>query len=139
MKLENIDYTLYLVTDWGLSRGRSSLEIVEAAVRGGVTCVQLREKECSILQFIKQALAIKERLKALNIPLIINDRLDIALAVRADGVHQGQSDMPLKMAREIVKNNCEEVTRRRADGIAVVSAIVSAEDPETAAAELSII
>ena len=105
MKPENVDYSLYLVTDRSLSSGRSILEIVEAAVHGGVTCVQLREKECSTLEFIEQAFAIKERLKAPNIPLIINDRLDVAQAVRADGVHLGQTDMPLKMAREIVKES----------------------------------
>lgn len=204
MKTENIDYSLYLVTDRDLSSGRSILEIVEAAVRGGVTCVQLREKECSTLEFIEQAFAIKERLKTLNIPLIINDRLDVAQAVRADGVHLGQTDMPLKMAREIVKesmivgisaesledaiqaekggadylgvspiyatptktdtapplgleglrtiraavdiplvgigglnqDNAASVIRSGADGVAVVSAIVAAVDPEKAARRL---
>ena len=63
MKLQNIDYSLYLVTDRGLARGRSTLGIVQAAVAGGVTCVQLREKECSTLEFIEQALAIKNFLK----------------------------------------------------------------------------
>jgi len=101
MKLKNIDYSLYLVTDRGLARGRSTLDIVIAAVSGGVTCVQLREKDCSTLEFIEQALAIKNFLKAREVPLIINDRLDVALAVAADGVHLGQSDMPLEMARKI--------------------------------------
>ncbi len=96
-----IDYSLYLVTDRDLSRGRSTLEIVSAAVTGGVTCVQLREKNCSTLEFIQEALAIRDYLAGKGVPLIINDRLDVAMAVTADGVHLGQSDMPLKMAREI--------------------------------------
>jgi thiamine-phosphate pyrophosphorylase len=104
MKSKNIDYSLYLVTDRGLSRGRPTTEIVEAAVSGGVTCVQLREKDCSTREFIAQAQAIRDRLQALAIPLIINDRLDVAMAVEADGVHLGQTDMPLEMARAIVKD-----------------------------------
>ena len=101
MKKLNIDYSLYLVTDRGLARGRSTLEIVRAAVDGGVTCVQLREKDCSTREFIKQALAIKHFLNARQVPLIINDRLDVALAVAAEGIHLGQSDMPLETARKI--------------------------------------
>jgi thiamine-phosphate pyrophosphorylase len=97
MKPKNIDYSLYLVTDRGLARGRSTFEVVKAAVSGGVTCIQLREKDCSTLEFIEQAQAIKNFLGARKIPLIINDRLDVALAVGADGVHLGQSDMPLEM------------------------------------------
>ena len=205
MKTYNIDYSLYLVTDRGLSRGRSTLDIVAAAVKGGVTCVQLREKECSTREFIDQALSIKDILKTHNIPLIINDRLDVAQAINADGVHLGQTDMPLDMARAIVqdsmiigisaesfedaveaekggadylgvspiyatptktdtapplglqglrqiraavsiplvgigglnRDNAAEAIRNGADGIAVVSAIVSAGDPQAAAGELN--
>ena len=96
-----IDYSLYLVTDRSLSKGRSTAEIVEAAAAGGVTCVQLREKSCGTREFIDEALALRPLLKARHIPLIINDRLDVALAVEADGVHLGQSDMPIAMARKI--------------------------------------
>jgi thiamine-phosphate pyrophosphorylase len=102
MKLQNIDYSLYLVTDRRLSRGRSTFEIVKAAVNGGTTVVQLREKDCSTREFIEQALAIKDFLKDRGVPLIINDRLDVALAVKADGVHLGQIDMPLAMAKGIL-------------------------------------
>ena len=102
MKLHNIDYSLYLVTDRGLARGRSTLEIVKAAVQGGVTCIQLREKECSTLEFIEQALVIKDFLKSRQVPLIINDRVDVALAIEADGVHLGQTDMPLDIAKKII-------------------------------------
>lgn len=96
-----IDYSLYLVTDRGLSRGRSTREIVEAAVTGGVTCVQLREKNLGTRAFIDEALSIRALLKKRSIPLIINDRIDVALAVEADGVHLGQQDMPIGLARKI--------------------------------------
>ena len=96
-----IDYSLYLVTDRSLSKGRPTSEIVAGAVAGGVTCVQLREKQCGTREFVDEALALKPLLKDCNIPLIINDRLDVALAVEADGVHLGQDDMPITMARAI--------------------------------------
>ena len=96
-----IDYSLYLVTDRSLSKGRSTAEIVAAAVAGGVSCIQLREKSCGTREFLDEALALQPLLKSRNIPLIINDRLDIALAIEADGVHLGQSDMPIGMARKI--------------------------------------
>jgi thiamine-phosphate pyrophosphorylase len=102
MKLHNVDYSLYLVTDRGLARGRSTLEIVSAAVHGGATVVQLREKDCYTRDFIEQALTIKEFLKDRGVPLIINDRLDVAQAVKADGVHLGQTDMPLGVAKKIL-------------------------------------
>lgn len=97
-----VDYSLYLVTDRGLSGGRATLEIVRAAVEGGVGCVQLREKACSTAEFIAEAAAVGDFLKSRGVPLFINDRLDVALAVGADGVHLGQRDMPLIMARAIV-------------------------------------
>ena len=96
-----IDYSLYLVTNRDLSCGRSTVEVVEAAVAGGVSCVQLREKHCSTREFITQARALKPFLKSKNIPLIINDRLDVALAVEADGLHLGQQDMTISDARKI--------------------------------------
>ena len=96
-----IDYSLYLVTDRALSRGRSTREIVEAAVAGGVSCVQLREKHCGTREFIEQARSIRNLLREKNIPLIINDRIDVALAAEADGVHLGQQDMPIDLARTI--------------------------------------
>jgi thiamine-phosphate pyrophosphorylase len=93
---------IYLVTDRELSRGRPIEEIVAAAVRGGVTIVQLREKECSTREFIRLAERVKRILVPRNIPLIINDRIDIALAVDADGVHIGQNDMPYNIARALL-------------------------------------
>jgi thiamine-phosphate pyrophosphorylase len=193
MKLQNIDYSLYLVTDRGLARGRTTFEIVSAAVQGGATVVQLREKDCSTRDFIEQALSIKEFLKDRGVPLIINDRVDVAQAVEADGVHLGQTDdlmiigisaesledaieaekggadylgvspiyatptktdtaaplgleglqeirkavkLPLIGIGGLNKDNATEVIRNGADGVAVVSAIVAADDPEAAAREL---
>ncbi len=97
-----IDYSLYLVTDRALSGGRPTLEVVRAAVDGGVGCVQLREKACSTREFIAEAAAILDFLNPRGLPLIVNDRLDVAMAVGAHGVHLGQTDMPLAMARSIV-------------------------------------
>ncbi|PID75445.1 MAG: thiamine phosphate synthase [Deltaproteobacteria bacterium] len=96
------DYTLYLVTDRGLSLGRSSLDIVEEAVGGGVTCVQIREKTCSAREFVGEAKGLQNLLKPVGIPLIVNDRIDVAMAVGAAGVHLGQQDIDLRDARKIL-------------------------------------
>lgn len=93
---------LYLVTDQGSAVGRTLSDVVSAAVQGGVTCVQLREKHLSTRDFLAQALALKALLRPLRIPLVINDRLDIALACGAEGVHLGQSDMPVLQARRLL-------------------------------------
>lgn len=93
---------LYLVTDRNLSLGRSLEEVVSEAVKGGVTVVQLREKEASTGEFIELARRLMTLLKPLDIPLIINDRVDVALAVDADGVHIGQSDMSYEDARRLL-------------------------------------
>lgn len=93
---------LYLVTDQGSAAGRTLSDVVSAAVQGGVTCVQLREKHLSTRDFLAQALALKALLRPLRIPLVINDRLDIALACGAEGVHLGQSDMPVLQARRLL-------------------------------------
>jgi thiamine-phosphate pyrophosphorylase len=97
-----VDYSVYLVTDRDLARGRTTLEIVAAAIRGGVSCIQLREKTCSTGEFIDESLAIRSLLARHEIPLIINDRVDVALAVKADGIHLGQKDMPCSMARQLI-------------------------------------
>ena len=93
---------LYLVTDRELSLGRSLEEVVSEAVKGGVTVVQLREKDASTGEFIELARRLMKLLKPLLIPLIINDRVDVALAVDADGVHIGQSDMSYEDARRLL-------------------------------------
>ena len=198
------DYSLYLVTDRTLSLGRSTVEVVRAAIRGGVSCVQLREKGCSTREFMDEARLLKALLAGTGVPLFINDRLDVALAVGADGVHLGQNDLAIADARRLVgnrmiigisaesvadairaeaegadyigaspvfttptktdtapplgldglrairravqlplvaiggidANNAAQVLRAGADGLAVVSAIVSAPCPRTAAAAL---
>jgi thiamine-phosphate pyrophosphorylase len=99
------DLSLYLVTDRQLSLGRDMEWIVEEAVKGGVTMVQLREKDCSTRQFIELAIRLKQRLAPYKVPLIINDRLDVALAADADGLHIGQSDMPYETARRLLGRN----------------------------------
>ena len=93
---------LYLVTDQSLTRGRTLADVVAAAVQGGVTCVQLREKQLDTRAFLAQALALKALLAPHGVPLIINDRIDIALACGAEGVHLGQSDMPVQAARQLL-------------------------------------
>lgn len=99
------DLSLYLVTDRLLSLGRNIEWIVEEAVKGGVTMVQLREKDCCTREFIDLATRLKHKLRSFNVPLIINDRLDVALAANADGLHIGQSDMPYAMARQLLSKD----------------------------------
>jgi thiamine-phosphate pyrophosphorylase len=199
-----VDYSLYLVTDSDLSGGRSLPDIVCAAVDGGATCVQVREKDVPSRAYIERLLSVRSLLRACGVPLFVNDRVDVALAVEADGVHLGQTDMPLGLARRIAAGrllvgvSCEtvqdatdaerggadyvsvspvfatptktdtapalgldgvrvirravrlpvvaiggingtnagDVIRAGADGICVVSAVVSAQDPRAAAATL---
>lgn len=203
-KTKQVDYSLYLVTDSSLSLGRSTSEIVTSAIKGGVSCVQLREKKLDTRNFIKEAKVLSKLLQRSGIPLIINDRVDVALAVEAAGVHLGQSDMNIEDARRLLgrkriigisaecledallaekqgadyigispvfatatktdtarplgltgikeirkqislplvaigginKENCSEVITSGADGIAVVSAIVSSPSPEHSASQL---
>lgn len=99
---KDIDLSLYLVTDRDLSLGRTLEEVVSEAVAGGVTIVQLREKGASTGEFVELARRLMGVLKPLGIPLIINDRVDVAMAVDADGVHIGQSDMTYADARRIL-------------------------------------
>jgi thiamine-phosphate pyrophosphorylase len=93
---------LYLVTDQAALRGRSLTDVVLAAVQGGVTCVQLRDKDSCTRDFLAQALVLKELLAPFKVPLVINDRIDVALACGAHGVHLGQSDMPVELARQLL-------------------------------------
>jgi thiamine-phosphate pyrophosphorylase len=197
-------WSLCLVTDRRLSAPHSVEEVVRAAVRGGVDAIQLREKECSTREFVELARALKTILAPAGVPLMVNDRVDVALAACADGVHIGQSDMPYGDARRLLgpdaiiglsvesmeqaeqagsldvdylgvspvfstptktdtapawgldglaalrrasrhvlvaigginRENAGAVIRAGADGIAVVSAICAAADPERAAREL---
>lgn len=101
----NFDYTLYLVTDRQLMSCDSLTEAVEQAILGGCTMIQLREKELSSLEFYNQAVAMKQVTDKYHIPLIINDRIDIAMAVQATGVHIGQHDLPAAAVRKIIGEN----------------------------------
>ncbi len=101
----SLDLSLYLVTDSSLLKGKDLLWTVEQAVLGGVSVVQLREKNASSQHFYLLARQLKKILDCHNIPLIINDRLDIALAVDASGVHLGQSDLPYAVARTLLGKN----------------------------------
>lgn len=100
MNSVNWDYSLYLVTDRSYIGSRELVDCVEEAILGGVTIVQLREKTASSCEFFKLALRLKEVTLANHVPLIINDRLDIALAVDAEGLHLGQEDLPIAIARK---------------------------------------
>ncbi|GMM50274.1 bifunctional hydroxyethylthiazole kinase/thiamine-phosphate diphosphorylase [Starmerella bacillaris] len=99
------DLSLYLVTDPHLNLGRSTADIVKDAVEAGVTIVQLREKDCETGEFIQRALAVKKVCDAHNVPFVINDRVDVALAVDASGVHIGQGDIPVPLARKLLGEN----------------------------------
>jgi len=97
-----VDYSLYLCTDRELMTTATVEESVEQAILGGCTLIQLREKDCSSREFYETACAVKKVTDGYRVPLIINDRVDIALAVNADGVHVGQSDIPCKVLRGIL-------------------------------------
>lgn len=120
-----IDYTLYLVTDRELMSTPTIEEAVEQAIIGGCTLIQLREKTADSLEFYKTALAVKKITDSYGVPLIVNDRADIALAAGADGVHIGQSDLPAAAVRRILgpdkilgvsASSLKEAVRAAADG-----------------------
>lgn len=97
-----IDYSIYLVTDAACCKGRPLLKCVEAALKGGVTLVQYRLKNGDGGRMYQEALELKILCDKYAVPLIINDRLDIAMAVGAAGVHLGQDDLPCNVARAIL-------------------------------------
>ena len=96
------DYSIYLVTDDGCLQGRALIDCVREALEGGVTLVQYRAKTASSAEMYDEALQLKALCDSFNVPLIINDRLDIAMAVGAAGVHLGQDDLPCAAARRIL-------------------------------------
>lgn len=96
------DYSIYLVTDDGCLQGRELLDCVREALEGGVTLVQYRAKTASSAEMYAEALQLKALCDSFKVPLIINDRLDIAMAVGAAGVHLGQDDLPCAAARKIL-------------------------------------
>lgn len=103
--MENIDTTMYFITDSTNYTEEEFLRRVEESCKGGVTLIQLREKERTTREYLSLAEKVHEITKRYNIPLIIDDRVDFALAVGAEGVHVGQSDMPVKIARKLMGNN----------------------------------
>jgi thiamine-phosphate pyrophosphorylase len=97
-----VDYSLIYVTDDSIKDDTAFFKILEDALKGGASIIQLREKSCNTISFYNRALKSKALCHAYRVPLIINDRIDIALAVEADGVHIGQTDMPYSKARELL-------------------------------------
>ena len=102
--MNDIDLSLYLVTD-NSEDVEKFLNTIEEAIKGGVTVVQIREKTADTLDFYNLALKVKEITSKYYVPLIVNDRVDIALAIDADGVHVGQSDMPCDVTRKLIGQN----------------------------------
>lgn len=102
MNKMDIDYTLYLCTDRGLMRSPTIEEAVEQAILGGTGVIQLREKDIDAKDFYELAVSLKKITERYQVPLIINDRVDIALACDADGVHIGQRDIPAKLVRRMI-------------------------------------
>jgi thiamine-phosphate pyrophosphorylase len=95
-------WRLHVLTDRKTSRGRSHLQVAEAAIAGGADVLQLRDKEASSARLYQEALQLRKLTRDAQVPFIVNDRLDIALAVDADGVHVGQSDLPASVVRRIL-------------------------------------
>ena len=126
-----IDYSLYFVADADLAAGRDLGGLVGAAVRGGATVVQLRAKSLASRDFAELSLKIAGLLAGTGVPLLVNDRLDIALACGAAGVHLGQEDMPVPLARHILGparligvsvNTPEEARRAEREGADYIGA-----------------
>ncbi len=102
MKLSDNALRLYAVTDRSVLNGQSLYEAVEAALEGGVTLVQLREKELDNAAFLKEAIELTRLCHRYGVPLVVNDRLDVAMQSGADGVHLGQDDLPAAEARALL-------------------------------------
>ena len=120
-----INYSIYLVTDHNCLQGRDFLGCIENALQGGVTLVQLREKNVDGGIFLQRAVAVKNLCDKYNVPLLINDRIDVALACKAAGVHLGQDDIPPSAARAILgpdaiigvsAHSCEEAIAAEKEG-----------------------
>jgi thiamine-phosphate diphosphorylase len=98
----SLDLRVYLVLDPAHTGGRSSFEVAEAALRGGVTVVQLRWKVGPLREMLRWGAALRELCRRYRVPFLINDRVDAALALEADGVHVGQEDLPPEVARRLL-------------------------------------
>ena len=101
-RISPVRWRLYVITDEQVSRGRSHLQVAEAAILGGADVLQLRDKESSSGRLFQVALQLRKLTREAEVPLIVNDRLDIALAADADGVHVGQADLPASVVRKIM-------------------------------------
>ena len=99
---DRMDYSVYVVVDRRFARGGRLEEIVRAALRGGATVIQLREKEAGIREMIEMGRRLRDICHSFGVPFIVNDRVDVALAVDADGVHVGPEDMPPEIARRLI-------------------------------------
>lgn len=93
---------LHVLTDRDWSRGRSTLEVAEAAIAGGATVIQLRDKVASTRELVEEGRALRRLTRERGVLLLVNDRVDVALAVEADGAHVGQDDMPAALARALL-------------------------------------
>lgn len=122
--MNKLDLSLYLVTDKS-DDTEKFLKTIEEGIKGGVSVVQIREKTADTLDFYNLALKVKKITEKYNVPLIINDRVDVALAINADGVHVGQSDMPCDITRKLIgsdkilgvsAHNIEEAKKAQKDG-----------------------
>lgn len=100
--LSQYDYSLYVITDQKLAGNRSIAQVVQLAIVGGATIIQYREKTADTGEIIKQAQALHEITMKARIPFIVNDRIDVALAIDVEGVHVGQDDMPASLARKLI-------------------------------------
>ena len=116
---------LYLITDSNLLKGRDFYYCIEQALKGGVTMLQLREKDESGKEFLEKAIKLRDLTRKYNVKLIINDRVDVAMLCDADGVHVGQSDIPANKVRELIGDNkilgvsarsVEEAIKAKEDG-----------------------
>ena len=96
------DSPLYVITDHRLSKGRSITEVIAKAIAGGAGIIQLRDKESAAKKLIRDGFALRELTRAKDVFFIVNDRVDVAMAVDADGVHLGQDDFPVNLARQII-------------------------------------
>ncbi|MFP3895921.1 MAG: thiamine phosphate synthase [Anaerolineales bacterium] len=100
--MEDVDWSVYVITDRQVAGDRPISQVIEAALAGGATMVQMREKEGTTRELIAQGRALHGITRAAQVPLIINDRVDIALALDAEGVHVGQDDMPAPIVRRLI-------------------------------------
>lgn len=103
-KMKKLETDLYCITSEEHSKGRSNIEVVKEMIAAGIKIIQYREKDKSILQKYKECLKIRDLTATAGVVMIVNDNIDIALSVNADGIHLGQDDLPVEKAREIVGN-----------------------------------